>query len=152
MQCHTYPLGTLKQYKYVVVLSQYNGKLLLSRHKERATWETQGGHIEAGETPLAAARRELYEESGALAYQIEPAFDYRAGDDQSGANGMVFVASISSLGQMPQSEMAQTALFDKLPPQLTYPAITPILFDEAARLDLLQKAGATTDDKGGNAL
>ena len=45
-------------YKYVVVLSRYQGKLLLSQHRDRNTWETQGGHIEPGETPEEAARRE----------------------------------------------------------------------------------------------
>ena len=47
----------------MVVLSRYRGKILLSRHKDRDTWETQGGHIEPGETPLEAARRELRQES-----------------------------------------------------------------------------------------
>lgn len=30
----TYEVGYFKHYKYVVVLSEYNGKILLSRHKE----------------------------------------------------------------------------------------------------------------------
>lgn len=30
----TYPVGTLPTYKYVVVLSEYQGKILLSRHKK----------------------------------------------------------------------------------------------------------------------
>lgn len=52
MICKTYPLHTLEgSYKYVVILSQMNGHILLSCHKERTTWETQGGHIESGETP-----------------------------------------------------------------------------------------------------
>ena len=63
MRCDVAALGTLENCKYVVVLSEYEGKLLLSRHKERKTWETQGGHIEPGETPLQAAQRELFEES-----------------------------------------------------------------------------------------
>lgn len=42
LTCRTYPVGTLKQYKYVVTLSEYQGKILLSRHKDRSTWETQG--------------------------------------------------------------------------------------------------------------
>lgn len=45
----TYPVGTLPAYKYVVVLSEYQGKILLSRHKKRTTWETQGGKIEPRE-------------------------------------------------------------------------------------------------------
>ena len=62
--CHVYPLDTLKTYKYVVVLSRYQGKYLLSRHKKRTTWETQGGHIEPGETPLQAAKREILRNPG----------------------------------------------------------------------------------------
>lgn len=130
MTCKTYPLGTLKEYKYVVTLSEYRGKILLSRHKERDTWETQGGHIEPGETALDAARRELFEESGAAEFTIEPLCDYWAGVEGTDdwANGMVFHAAIQSLGPLPESEMAETRLFDALPENLTYPAITPVLF------------------------
>lgn len=130
MTCKTYPVGTLKQYKYVVTLSEYRGKILLSRHKERDTWETQGGHIEPGETALDAARRELFEESGAAEFEIEPLCDYWAGVEGTDdwANGMVFHAVIQSLGPLPESEMAETRLFDALPENLTYPGITPVLF------------------------
>ena len=117
--------GTLQNYKYVVVCSTYRGKLLLSRHQERTTWETQGGHIEAEETPLEAAKRELYEESGAVDFTIEPLCDYEAG----GSNGMVFLADIHKLGPIPpESEMAEVEEFEELPENLTYPAITPVLF------------------------
>lgn len=128
MTCKIYPIGTLKQYKYVVTLSEYDGKILLSRHKKRTTWETQGGHIEPGETPLEAARRELFEESGAVDFDIQPLCDYWAGDEHGGANGMVFHAVIRTLGSMPESEMAETQCFDVLPENLSYPAITPVLF------------------------
>ena len=131
MECKTYPLNELGAYKYVVVLSVYKGKYMLSRHRERATWETQGGHIEAGETPLEAAKRELFEESGAVKYEIRPAFDYWAGDEVSEAAGMVFVAEIEELGQMPDSEMEEVSFFEQLPEKLTYPGITPVLFRRA---------------------
>ena len=125
-----YEIGHLKTYKYVVVLSAYGGKILLSRHRERTTWETQGGHVEPGETPLEAAKRELYEESGALDYDIRPLCDYWAGDEITGkgATGMVFAAEIHTLGEIPPSEMAEVRAFDALPDNLTYPAITPELF------------------------
>lgn len=131
MNCRIYPLNELKQYKYVVVLSKHEGKILLSRHKKRLTWETQGGHIEKGETPLDAAKRELYEESGAVDYDIHPAFDYWAGDEESWANGMVFVADIRRLSPLPNSEMTEVKSFIKLPAELTYPDITPLLFEKA---------------------
>ena len=128
MDCRTYPLGTLESYTYVVVFSLYEGKLLFSRHKRRGTFETQGGHIEPGETPLEAAERELFEESGAVGYEIRPAFDYWAGDAAAGAGGRVFVARIHKIGSLPESEIAETALFTRLPENLTYPDITPVLY------------------------
>ena len=128
MTCRTYEAGSLMDYKYVVVLSEYQGKILLSQHKSRTTWETQGGHIEPGETPMEAARRELFEESGALEYEITPLCDYWAGTEEDSANGMVFRAKITRLGPLPESEMARVGSFDCLPPNVTYPAITPVLF------------------------
>lgn len=127
-----YSLNTLSNYKYVVVLSYINGKKLLSRHKNRTTWETQGGHIEKGETPLEAAKRELYEESGAVEYKIVPYFDYRVeSSPYKGANGMVFLANITKLRSIPEySEMAEVRKFDDLPDNLTYPYITPVLFSK----------------------
>ena len=129
MGCTIHPLGTLKNYKYVVILSLYQGKILLSRHKDRDTWETQGGHIEPGETPLQAARRELFEESGAVRYEIRPLFDYFFG----GSCGAAFEAEIFELGPIPESEMAEVKLFDQLPENITYPAISPVLFREQER-------------------
>lgn len=129
MKCKVYSLNTLKEYKYVVCFSLYQGKLLLSKHKKRDTYETQGGHIELGETPLEAAKRELYEESGATEFNIVPLCDYYAEDENSHANGMVFVVEIKKLENMPESEMEKVQLFDTLPnpDYLTYPGIISIL-------------------------
>ena len=130
MQCKVFAMEETEDYKYVVVFSRYQGRLLLSRHKGRDTWETQGGHIEPGETPEQAARRELWEESGAKAFTLEPVCGYRAtdGEWEKGANGAVFFAEITELGPLPESEMAETRLFDTLPGDLTYPGITPVLW------------------------
>ena len=46
---------------------------------------------------------------------------------------MVFLAVVHSLGQLPDSEMQETALFDALPANLTYPLSSPQLFAEAEK-------------------
>lgn len=128
MECYACELNSLKNYKYVVIIAKYKNQWLLCKHKERETFETAGGHIEYGETPLEAAKRELYEETGAIDYAIKPLFDYRASDDDSTGYGMVFYSNIKELGPLPESEMEKVESFDSLPKNLTYPDITPILF------------------------
>ena len=133
LQCDIHPLGTLNPVKYVVVCTFYKGKYLLSRHRERSTWETQGGHIEPGETAEEAARRELYEESGVRKARFYPVCDYLGVNPPRQANGTVYLAVAEELGTLPDSEMAETALFETLPENLTYPNVTPRLFAEAKK-------------------
>ncbi len=131
LQCTVHPLGTLKTYKYVVVCSFLEGKPILSRHAQRDTWETQGGHIEPGESPADAARRELYEESGVTDAEIIPVCDYYGCNGDRHSNGVVFAAKVRALGELPGFEMKEVRVFDHLPDKLTYPAVTPRLFAEA---------------------
>lgn len=101
LQCEIYPLNSLKSYKYVVICSLFNNKIVLSKHKFRNTWETQGGHIEDGETPIDAAKRELFEESGITDADIYPVCDYYGFNSKSHSNGMVFLAVVHSLSSYP---------------------------------------------------
>jgi 8-oxo-dGTP pyrophosphatase MutT (NUDIX family) len=48
----------------VAVYSRRAGEVLVIRHRRLGTWLPIGGELEAGETPLEAARRELREETG----------------------------------------------------------------------------------------
>ena len=134
LQCRVAPLGKMEDYVFVVVVSEFQGKLMLSRHRDRDTWETQGGHIEHGETPLEAARRELYEESGATEFEIIPVCDYLGYNATGHAAGQVYYAKIVRMGPMPESEMAETRLFEALPENLTYPQVTPKLYAQARLL------------------
>ena len=129
-QCEvrTAPLGTMKAYKYNVIFVRYNDKWLYTRHKDRDVFETAGGHIEAGETLLEAAKRELFEETGAVKYDIEPAFDYSVHFPNVYANGQVFFAQVYELGDMPNFEMAEVALFDTIPDKMRFPQILPVLY------------------------
>jgi hypothetical protein len=66
------------------------------------------------------------------------AFDYRAGDEDGYADGAVFIAEIRELAPMPDSEMAEVRCFERIPTeeQLTYPGITPVLFQYAIKNNL----------------
>ncbi len=134
LQCRIYPLGSLENYAYTVICTFCEGKWILSRHKKRSTWETQGGHIEQDETPLECARRELFEESGIRDAEIYPVCDYWGFNTYACSNGMVFLAVVRSLGALPESEMQEIAFFDELPANLTYPHTSPKLYAEAAKL------------------
>jgi len=128
LQCKIFPAGSQKDYVFTVVLSRCGDKWMLSRHRKRQTWETQGGHIENGETPEACARRELFEESGAKYRSLRHVFDYVGWDEFDYAAGAVFYAEIEDISALPDSEMAEVRLFDELPSEITYPCVTPKLF------------------------
>ncbi len=48
----------------VAIFARHSGRVLLIHHRRLDTWLPVGGEVEAGETPLEAARRELEEETG----------------------------------------------------------------------------------------
>jgi 8-oxo-dGTP diphosphatase len=120
MTSNVYELNHFGTYKYVMIITKYEDKWLLCQHKDRETWEIPGGHIEENETPLQAACRELYEETGAVEYKIRPLFDYSLNAE----HGMVFESDVSVLDDIPDSEMACIAFYDELPENLTYKDIT----------------------------
>ncbi len=51
------------------VLGQYEGKFLMGRHHTRG-WDIVGGHVDSGEKPEDAAKRECREETGATVGQL----------------------------------------------------------------------------------
>ena len=58
--------------KFAVIIAKHNGKWVFCKHRERSTWEVPGGHREQGEDILETAKRELYEETGAINFEINP--------------------------------------------------------------------------------
>lgn len=58
--------------KFAVIIARHNGKWVFCKHKKRDTWEVPGGHREPEENILDAAKRELYEETGAIDFDLQP--------------------------------------------------------------------------------
>ncbi|WP_421919177.1 NUDIX hydrolase [Marinifilum sp.] len=116
--------------KYSIVCSKYQNKWVFVRHKLRNTWEMPAGHIEENESALQAARRELYEETGAKEFSLKLIADYSC-DWQGEINcGRIFFANITHLGELPESEIAEICFFNNLPEELTYPVIQNVIFEK----------------------
>ena len=118
---------------FVVIAARCSGRDMFCRHRQRATWECPGGHIEPGETPQQAAVRELYEETGCRASTLEPVCLYSVSKDGGAPTfGMLFRAVVPQLSAPPDDfEMACVQLFDAPPVAWTYPDIQPHLLRRA---------------------
>jgi len=127
--------------RFAVIIARHNGKWVFCKHRERSTWEVPGGHREAGEDILDTAKRELYEETGAVDFAIEPVCIYSviAPDNFDGAEsfGKLYVAEIHTFEKQLHSEIERIAIMDELPERWTYPEIQPKLLEEAGRRGFL---------------
>lgn len=120
--------------KFAVIISQNNGKWVFCKHKERSTWEVPGGHREPGEDILDTAKRELYEETGAIDFEIDSVCVYSviAPDNFNGVEtfGKLFFANIHTFEKNLHSEIERIAVMDELPQNWTYPLIQPKLIEK----------------------
>ncbi len=129
--------------RFAVIIARSNGKWVLCKHKERTTFEVPGGRREPGESIDETARRELYEETGALDFSIIPICVYsvtgktRANDTSEETFGMLYYADIRSFEPELHSEIEAVYLMDELPTNWTYPLIQPKLIAEAGRRNVL---------------
>lgn len=115
--------GSLDNIKFVAIEAKYNDKWVLCFHKRRQKWECPGGHVEIGESPLKAAKRELYEETGAIQFDLLPVWDYQHFNDDGSLhnNGRVYFARITKFEELsPDSEMSTVGIFDIIPENVTY--------------------------------
>jgi 8-oxo-dGTP diphosphatase len=116
-----------KLLKFAVIVSKYNEKWVLCKHKERNTYECPGGHREKNENILDTAKRELFEETGAVEFSLKEISVYSVIKDEEETYGMLYYADIKKLGKLPNLEIEKIELFDELPNNWTYPLIQPIL-------------------------
>ncbi|MBQ3277832.1 MAG: GNAT family N-acetyltransferase [Clostridia bacterium] len=123
--------------KFAVIVTKTNGHWVFCKHKERNTLEVPGGHREPGEDILATARRELYEETGAVDFSIEPVCVYSVtaswNFDGQETFGMLFYADVKAFEKELHSEIERIVIQDDLPTAWTYPEIQPYLMQEVSK-------------------
>ena len=131
--------------KFAVIISTYQGKWVFCKHRERDTYEVPGGHREPGEDILTTAKRELYEETGAVDFEIKPVCVYsvlRGDEEKNGLQeesfGMLYVAEIKEFEGELHSEIEKIIITEKYPDNWTYPLIQPKLMQEAFRRKVLE--------------
>lgn len=127
LEIKTYDLGYCeeKEYTRVICVSKYRDKFLFSYNKKRKGWEIPGGHIEEGETWEEAAKREMYEETGATKIKLEPICVYKIS-----SFGLLCYCEILELNELPNEyEIEKIMLSDELPNDLTFPEAFKLYFD-----------------------
>jgi len=113
---------------FAVIVSRYMGKWVWCRNKIRNGWEVPGGRRETGENISETAKRELYEETGAIKYELVPICVYSAKYDVE-RFGMLFFAEITEFGNLPENEIEKIDFFKENPDELSFPLIQPKLLN-----------------------
>jgi 8-oxo-dGTP diphosphatase len=117
------------------VMARYQDKWIFVRCREETTWQIPGGHREENENIRQAASRELIEETGAEQFSLIPICISFVLDGEKESFGVLFYSKIERLGELPDSEIEEVALFETLPKEQTFPDVHSILFEKAEEFE-----------------
>lgn len=121
-----------------VILENDRGEVLLQRRADNHMWGYAGGSVELDEVVEAAARRELFEETGLIAGEMtlfgvfsgkDTHFVYPNGDEVSNVDIVYLCSAYSGTLACQESEVEELRFFpaDSLPEDLSPPIRKPLL-------------------------
>jgi len=126
-----YKIGDIEDslLSFAVIISRYMDKWVWCRNKFRNGWEVPGGRRESfDETITETAKRELFEETGAIKFNLVQICIYSVLKDVE-TFGMLFFADISKFGDLPENEIEKIEFFQESPSELSFPHIQPKLLN-----------------------
>jgi len=118
-----------KLLNFTNIICLYKNKWVYVRVKNRLTWELPWWHREKWESIIDCARRELFEETWAIKYNIEYIWSRKIEKINTDKKyyWCFYFAEINKLGVLPDSEIEEVWFFNTPPNKLTYEFIQPKL-------------------------
>ncbi len=104
-----------------LVYAFFKGKFVMSWHPMRRGWEIPAGRRKNDETAEDCAKREVFEETGAITNKLVPLGVYTVNKNKNKKIIAVYTADIEKFETKPDwSETGIVKLFDELPDKLSY--------------------------------
>lgn len=122
----------IKKLGYIGIVAIKDNQWVIVRLEGTDTWEFPGGAIDEGETPLEAAERELFEETGAIKSDINIIGQYSIKSGGRLTFGNLYFANIQKIGPLPNFEIEEVRFVKDFPIENTrHPKVIPELFEFA---------------------
>jgi len=104
-----------------IVFTFYDTRYVMTYHPKRKGWEFPAGKREQNETSIECAKRETFEEMGAILSNITPLGYYLVRKDNNSFKTAVFVSNVDKFEPKPHwSETDLVKLFEELPENISY--------------------------------
>ena len=104
-----------------LVITFYNGNYVMTYHPKRNGWEFPAGSRKGEETSEECAKRETFEETGAILKTLEPIGIYTIKSKEKIFKTIIFIGDVERFEPKPHwSETNLVKLFDSLPNKVSY--------------------------------
>ncbi|WP_202708968.1 NUDIX domain-containing protein [Sporosalibacterium faouarense] len=113
--------GDIEDSSGSLVFPFYNDNFVMTFHMKRKGWEFPAGTREEGETPLECAKRESFEEAGAILKNVKALGYYTVNNGDKKLKYAIYKAEIDRFEPKPSwSETDLVKLFTELPEDISY--------------------------------
>lgn len=114
-------LDSLDDAHSCLVIPCYNDSYVMTYHPKRKGWEFPAGTREGDESIIECAKRETFEEIGAILKDVQPVGYYIVNGKNINLKTAIFISKVEKFEPKPRwSETDLVKLFDQLPENISY--------------------------------